>query len=97
MRQNQLSSLFGLAMIVNIISCSCGYIQSNKITRASTKLQSTSYDETKESLPTRRQTLELAFGALGLGTTFAATRENKPTDYGLWGILPIGTYKTKKP
>ncbi len=49
----------------------------------------------KESLPTRRQTIELAVAALGLGTSFAATRENKPTDYGLYGVLPIGPYKTK--
>lgn len=90
------SGLLSLAVMVSTITCSCGYIQSCSMMRTPTKLQSASYDETKESLPTRRQTLELAFGALGLGTTFAATRENKPTDYGLWGILPIGTYKTKK-
>ncbi len=65
--------------------------------RTTTQLKSTPYEEsTRESLPTRRQTIELAFGALGLGTSFAASRENKPTDYGLWGVLPIGTYKTKK-
>lgn len=51
---------------------------------------------TKESLPTRRQTIELAVAALGLGLSFSETRENKPTDYGLWGVLPVGPYKTKK-
>lgn len=44
----------------------------------------------------RRQMGELSIAALGLGTTFVGTRENDPTDYGLWGILPIGTYKRKK-
>jgi hypothetical protein len=44
----------------------------------------------------RRQVGELSFAALGLGTTFFGTRENDPTDYGLWGILPVGTYKKKK-
>ena len=53
-------------------------------------------DSPVESLPTRRQTIELAVAALGLGTSFAATRENKPTDYGLYGVLPIGPYKTKQ-
>lgn len=65
--------------------------------RKTTQLESTPFEESpRESLPTRRQTIELAVGALGLGTSFAASRENKPTDYGLWGILPIGPYKTKK-
>mmetsp|Transcript_27448 Transcript_27448/g.40309 ORF Transcript_27448/g.40309 Transcript_27448/m.40309 type:complete len:531 (-) Transcript_27448:145-1737(-) len=44
----------------------------------------------------RRQFNELAFAAVGLGITFLGTRENDPTDYGLWGILPVGTYKQKK-
>jgi hypothetical protein len=44
----------------------------------------------------RRQVGELAFAAAGLGISFAGTRENDPTDYGLWGILPVGTYKKKK-
>lgn len=53
-------------------------------------------DSPKEPLPTRRQTIELAVGALGLGTSFAASREIKPTDYGLYGVLPVGPYKTKQ-
>jgi len=44
----------------------------------------------------RRQTLELGFAAAGLTFTFFGTRETKPTDYGLWGILPVGTYRSKK-
>ena len=44
----------------------------------------------------RRQIGELVIAAGGLGGSFIATRENKPTDYGLFGILPVGPYKTKK-
>jgi hypothetical protein len=44
----------------------------------------------------RRQVGELAFAATGLGISYAGTREVDPTDYGLWGILPVGTYKKKK-
>jgi len=39
---------------------------------------------------------ELAVAATGLGISYAGTRENIPTDYGLWGVLPVGTYKSKK-
>lgn len=44
----------------------------------------------------RRQVGELTVAGVGLGISFLGTRENKPTDYGLWGVLPVGTYKTKK-
>jgi len=44
----------------------------------------------------RRQVGELAIAATGLGITALGTREVDPTDYGLWGILPVGTYKSKK-
>lgn len=44
----------------------------------------------------RRQLGEIAVATIGLGTSFLATRENKPTDYGLYGVLPVGPYKTKQ-
>lgn len=44
----------------------------------------------------RRQVGELAIAAAGLSISFFGTREVDPTDYGLWGILPVGTYKKKK-
>ncbi|MGK3734482.1 MAG: hypothetical protein ACI8RD_000470 [Bacillariaceae sp.] len=44
----------------------------------------------------RRQLGELSVAGLGLGISFIGTRENTPTDYGLWGVLPVGTYKSKK-
>ena len=39
--------------------------------------------------------MEIGVAALGLGGTYIGTREPDPTDYGLWGILPVGTYKSK--
>jgi Domain of unknown function (DUF4336) len=44
----------------------------------------------------RRQVGELAVAATGIGISITGTREVKDTDYGLWGILPVGPYKTKK-
>lgn len=43
----------------------------------------------------RRQVGELTVATIGLGISFAGTREVDPTDYGLWGVLPVGTYKKK--
>ena len=43
----------------------------------------------------RRQLVEASVGVLGLGGSFLASRENNEDDYGLWGILPVGPYKTK--
>eukprot|EP00566_Odontella_aurita_P009647 CAMPEP_0113574556 /NCGR_PEP_ID=MMETSP0015_2-20120614/27210_1 /TAXON_ID=2838 /ORGANISM="Odontella" /LENGTH=514 /DNA_ID=CAMNT_0000477701 /DNA_START=1 /DNA_END=1545 /DNA_ORIENTATION=+ /assembly_acc=CAM_ASM_000160 len=65
---------------------------------ATTRLRSTAGDDAA-SVPgqlSRRQLAELTVAGLGIGVSFLGTRETKPTDYGLWGILPIGTYKTKK-
>jgi Domain of unknown function (DUF4336) len=58
---------------------------------------STSLDSSvgREGL-SRRQFGELTVATLGLGVSYVGTRESDPTDYGLWGILPIGTYKQKK-
>jgi len=44
----------------------------------------------------RRQVGELTVAGFGLGISYVGSRENEPTDYGLWGVLPVGTYKTKK-
>ena len=44
----------------------------------------------------RRQVGELTVAAVGLGISALGTAEVDPTDYGLWGILPVGTYKKKK-
>jgi hypothetical protein len=46
--------------------------------------------------PSRRQVVEIAVAATGLGISVAGTREVEPTDYGLWGVLPVGPYRTKK-
>jgi len=58
------------------------------------KLHSSS--DAEDGQLSRRQMGELAIATVGLGTSFLGTRENKPTEYGLWGVLPIGPYKTKK-
>jgi hypothetical protein len=86
-----------VALYCGLLATSAAFtaIQPIKYT-ASPNVGTTKLLSSKESLPTRRQTIELAVAALGLGTSFAATRENKPTDYGLYGVLPIGPYKTKK-
>jgi hypothetical protein len=39
---------------------------------------------------------EMTAATLGLGITYAGTSVSNPTDYPLWGILPVGTYKSKK-
>jgi hypothetical protein len=60
-----------------------------------TQLSSTP-EETQSGGVSRRQFGELSVAAAGLGISFLGTREIDPTDYGLWGILPVGTYKKKK-
>jgi len=61
-------------------------------------LQSTSSDSSAGRDPSvsRRQAAELSFAAVGLGISYLGTRERTPQDYGLWGVLPVGTYKQKK-
>lgn len=62
---------------------------------ASTRLYSSSEASSSDGL-TRRQMGQLALGAAGVGITIAGTAQVNPTDYGLWGIVPVGTYKSKK-
>jgi hypothetical protein len=63
--------------------------------RFATRLSSDLQESEKGGL-SRRQFGELSFAAAGLGFSFLGTRETGPTDYGLWGILPVGTYKQKQ-
>lgn len=67
-------------------------ISSRKLLHAETSLQMSS---TSSSNLSRRQVGELIVAGVGLGGSFIATRENKPSDYGLFGVLPVGPYKTK--
>lgn len=62
---------------------------------SSTRLLSQATDNEITGI-SRRQVGELTVATLGLSVSFVGTRENNPTDYGLWGVLPVGTYKTKK-
>ncbi|GKY97298.1 hypothetical protein MPSEU_000688200 [Mayamaea pseudoterrestris] len=56
----------------------------------------TLHESTSSTQLSRRQVGELSVAAVGLTVTALGTAEPKPTDYGLWGILPVGPYKTKK-
>lgn len=60
-----------------------------------TKLSSDDVQDA-EGVLSRRQFAELTVAGVGLGVSFLGTRELSPTDYGLWGVLPVGTYKSKK-
>lgn len=51
--------------------------------------------EVGETGLSRRQFGELTVAGVGLGVSFLGTRESNPTDYGLWGVLPVETFKTK--
>lgn len=64
-------------------------------TASPSRLGSTSDGSTPGQL-SRRQLAELTVATLGLGISYVGTRENEPTDYGLYGVLPIGPYKRKK-
>ena len=66
------------------------------VNRVPTRLLSSDLPESDGDGLSRRQFAELSFAATGLGISFLGTRELSPTDYGLWGILPVGTYKQKQ-
>lgn len=61
----------------------------------STTTLSSDVQDSRDGL-SRRQFAELTFAGVGLGFSFLGTREFSSTDYGLWGVLPVGTYKSKK-
>jgi hypothetical protein len=63
---------------------------------AATMLSMSDNSSSRSDELSRRQLGELAFAASGLGVTYFGTRERDPLDYGLWGVLPVGTYKKKK-
>jgi hypothetical protein len=67
-------------------------INSDRLVHGKTQLLASS----SSSSLSRRQLVELSIATAGLGVTAAGTAEPKPADYGLWGILPIGPYKSKK-
>jgi hypothetical protein len=67
--------------------------------RARHRPTTTLFDSTpppSSSSLSRRQLGELAIAATGLVITAAGAAERQPTDYGLWGIFPLGPYKSKK-
>lgn len=68
--------------------------RSNALLKTNRDIDENDEDKLKSAL-SRRQALEVGVATTGLTVSFFGTREVAPTDYGLWGILPIGTYKTK--
>jgi hypothetical protein len=93
------SSAVLLASVTTTTTTSAFVTPSSRTTRTSsttTRLPSTVPEDSEGSGLSRRQFGELGFAAAGLGISFLGTREVQPTDYGLWGILPVGTYKSKK-
>ena len=82
-----------LAPLLFFLVTSSAFTLPTASTRISSRLYSSTSDEPTLS---RRQLGELTFAGIGLGVTFLGTRELTPIDYGLWGILPVGTYEQKK-
>mmetsp|Transcript_47972 Transcript_47972/g.57841 ORF Transcript_47972/g.57841 Transcript_47972/m.57841 type:complete len:510 (+) Transcript_47972:117-1646(+) len=111
MRISKLVCLLGLSILnsnhVNSFTTSNAYLSSLGLTSTSTSTSSIQHasqttickmsDDSSEV--TRRDLgsqITASLGSLALLGSFAATRETKPTDYGLYGVLPIGPYKRKK-
>jgi hypothetical protein len=65
-------------------------------TNAVKSKDSSSVTNMQPSNLSRRQVVDLSLATVGLGSTILATQEFQPTDYGLWGVLPVGPYKRKK-
>lgn len=72
------------------------FLKNSKINEPVSSKLSLRMSSSSSSELSRRQIGELVIAGVGLGGSYLATRENKPTDYGLFGILPVGPYKTKK-
>jgi hypothetical protein len=89
----RLSQVVAVATLVALLGPSTAYVLQDSNSRVSSRLYSSAREEPTLS---RRQLGELTVAAIGLGGTFLGTRESTPIDYGLWGILPVGTYRQKK-
>ena len=87
------SLLLGLFLCLNPGEGFAPILSSSPKTSSRTLLQQSSENTNNEL--SRRQVGELAIASIGLGGSFLATREVKPTDYGLYGVLPVGPYKSK--
>ena len=78
-----------------LLACSVYGFTTTTSTFPSFTVKSTQLHADAQDL-SRRQVLELSVATVGLGGSFLATRETQPTDYGLYGVLPVGPYKRKK-
>lgn len=90
-----LSKLFLCFCTITLLCHNATGFQSLHNCKYRTELHSSNIEDTN-TLPTRRQVIELSTAAVGLTISFAGTRETTPQDYGLWGVLPVATYKRKK-
>ena len=90
--------LFGLVSSLALSPLASAFQGSNVVTRSTSPVPSSTrlFSEASPEGLSRRQVGELTVAAAGLAITAAGTAEVDPTDYGLWGILPVGTYKRKK-
>lgn len=93
-------TLLGLQTVPFILSAATAFVTPGSGPSTTCKHESkttlfSSISDESGSL-SRRQVIELAVAGTGLGISFSGTREIDPTDYGLWGILPVGTYRKKK-
>lgn len=92
----RLSQLLSFGIPITFIAGSSAFSNADcTSSRTATSLFADVNDDEGNGL-SRRQFAELGVAATGLGISFLGTRETTPTSYGLWGILPVGTYKEKK-
>lgn len=93
----RLSQLLSFVILATFVAGSSSFSNSESTSSrtATTSLSADTNESDKNGL-SRRQFAELSFGATGLGISFLGTRETTPLSYGLWGILPVGTYREKK-
>lgn len=100
---NPIARAYSTALRLSSVRNSKSYNSSNKMSgqKRSPPQQNSGInddgDDDTDGLSRRRaiqQGLRVSAVAAGLSIA-AAVAEVKPTDYGLWGILPVGTYKSK--
>lgn len=89
-------TLLGILLASMIARMTSFVLPTAKVGNRITAYLNTDEQEMEQDGLSRRQFAELSFAAAGLGVSFVGTRETTPTSYGLWGILPVGTYKEKQ-
>ena len=83
------------ATVLGFVPSTVARIKSTRATAEGKPFQSLFASNVEESSISRRQLGEISVATAGLGVSFFGSREVSDQDYGLWGILPVGTYKRK--